>query len=127
MAEAMEKENLPESEGTVDVFENMNCALSLRFYKEELVVGPGIARLMELVDRTGSISESCRVMNMAYSKAWKLIKRSEAAAGCELFSGSRGGRNGGRTRLTAEGERLLLKYRDMENKLKELMLSEFER
>ena len=39
--------------------------------------GPGVAMLIEGVKRTGSLSSAAKEIGMAYSKAWRIIKRSE--------------------------------------------------
>ena len=49
-------------------------------------------------------------MEMAYSKAWKIIRQSEAALGCKLLTSSTGGRGGGGAVLTPEAEQLLAAY-----------------
>ena len=42
--------------------------------------GPGVAMLIEGVKRTGSLSSAAKEIGMAYSKAWRIIKRSEEPA-----------------------------------------------
>ena len=43
-------------------------SLRLRIFKVELVFGPGIAELVENIQKTGSLSAACKQMGMAYSK-----------------------------------------------------------
>lgn len=47
--------------------------------------GPGVAMLIEGVKRTGSLSSAAKEIGMAYSKAWRIIKRSEELTGCKLL------------------------------------------
>lgn len=82
----------------------------LRVYRTGKDFGPGMAELMELVRTHGSLSAACREMNMAYSKAWKLVKKAEADLGITLMEGSRGGEHGGRTVLTPAGADFLDRY-----------------
>ena len=98
--------------------EGIRYTVRLTFLKDEKTFGPGVARLMELVDEKGSMAEACREMGMAYSKAWKIVNRAEKDLGIELMAGERGGKNGGSMRLTEEGRDLLLRYRAMESELK---------
>ena len=49
-------------------------------------------------------------MEMAYSKAWTIIKNSENALGFKLLNSSTGGKHGGGAVLTAEGLALLRAY-----------------
>lgn len=97
---------------------DLRYGVRLTLYKEEKTYGPGVAQLMELVDEHGSMAEACRIMGMAYSKAWKIIKRAEEDLGVQLMTGSRGGKNGGRMTLTEEGRDILTRYRSMESELK---------
>ena len=49
-------------------------------------------------------------MEMAYSKAWRIIRTAEAVFGCKLLSSTIGGPHGGGAVLTPEAERLLAAY-----------------
>lgn len=53
--------------------------------------GPGVAMLIEGVKRTGSLSSAAKEIGMAYSKAWRIIKRSEELTGCKLLLSRTGG------------------------------------
>ena len=89
------------------------------FRSEEPSYGPGVARLMELVMENGSMAEACRIMNMSYSKGWRIVRRAENDLGIKLLVGAKGGRNGGSMTVTEEGEDLLRKYRMLEAELNE--------
>jgi xanthine dehydrogenase accessory factor len=93
--------------------ENLRYKYRLRIYREDLVFGPGVAELMERVDQTGTLSGACRQMGMAYSKAWKIVKRAENDLGFPLMEGSRGGAKGGNMCLTEEGRRFIQRYQAM--------------
>lgn len=82
----------------------------IRIFREGQGFGPGVARLMRLVERYGSISAACKEMGLAYSKAWKMIKTTEADLGFVLMERTRGGEHGGSTVLTEEGKEFLERY-----------------
>lgn len=42
--------------------------MKVRVFRKEGAFGPGVAELMHHVEETGSLSEACRCMGMAYSK-----------------------------------------------------------
>lgn len=90
--------------------QHLNYHMRLRVYYEEPNFGPGVSSLMSLVKEKGSLSAACQEMNMAYSKAWKIIHKAEEDLGFSLMKGRRGGENGGNTALTPEGERFLKNY-----------------
>ena len=72
--------------------------------------GPGVAMLIEGVKRTGSLSSAAKEIGMAYSKAWRIIKRSEELTGCKLLLSTVGGSHGGGAKLTPEAQQLLAAY-----------------
>ena len=47
--------------------------------------GRGIANLCLGVRETGSLNASAKGMGMAYSKAWRIVKDTEAALGIQLL------------------------------------------
>lgn len=40
---------------------------------EEIAMGPGKAELLDVIDKTGSISAAARSMGMSYRRAWLLV------------------------------------------------------
>lgn len=84
--------------------------IKLRVFYKEKDFGPGVADLMKNVREFGSLTAACHEMNMAYSKAWKIVNKAQADLGFSLMEGKRGGDNGGTTVLTAEGEEFLERY-----------------
>lgn len=78
--------------------------------------GEGPCRLLRAVEKTGSLRSAALSMNMAYTKAVKLIKQAETAMGYPLTERVTGGKNGGGSCLTPEGKELLQKYETYRNK-----------
>lgn len=72
--------------------------------------GEGPLRLLRAVERTGSLRAAATEMEMAYSKATKLIKQAETSLGFPLTTRSTGGKDGGGSVLTSEGKRFLEQY-----------------
>ena len=72
--------------------------------------GEGPLRLLRSVEKTGSLRAAAKQMEMAYSKACKLLKQAENALGFLLTTRSVGGKDGGGSILTPEGKQLLLQY-----------------
>ncbi len=63
--------------------------MKVRVFRKEGAFGPGVAELMRHVEETGSLSEACRCMGMAYSKGWRIMKHAEEDLGFTLMEGSR--------------------------------------
>ena len=70
------------------------------------VFGRGIANLCLGVREAGSLNAAAKGMGMAYSKAWRIIKETEAALDIQLLH--RDGAHG--STLTEEGDALLDAY-----------------
>ena len=75
--------------------------------------GRGIANLCLGVRETGSLNAAAKGMGMAYSKAWRIIKDTEAALDLQLLN--RDGAHG--SDLTEAGNKLLDTYLAIEEKL----------
>ncbi len=77
------------------------------------VFGRGIASLCKGVRDTGSLNAAAKGMGMAYSKAWRIIKETEAALGVQLLN--RDGAHG--STLTEECLQILDAYQALESAL----------
>ena len=55
----------------------LHYGLIVRIYGDEKCFGPGIAQLLERVQVTHSLRQAAANMNMAYSKAWRIVKTAE--------------------------------------------------
>lgn len=89
---------------------NLYYTSKIRIFHETPSFGPGVAMLLEQVEKYGSINAACSHMNMAYSKAWKILKAAENDMGIALLRRVTGGKGGGSSELTEEGQILLERY-----------------
>ena len=85
----------------------------------EKFFGEGPARLLRAVETTGSLRAAALSMDMAYTKALKLIQNGENALGFPLIRRSVGGKDGGGSCLTAEGKEWLQRYEDYRDACKQ--------
>lgn len=69
------------------------------------------ARLLRFIKELGSISKAAKTLGISYRNAWGRIKRLEKELGIKLVETKVGGKEGGRSYLTKEGEKLLSRYR----------------
>ena len=92
----------------------LRCQVSVRIFGEEKCFGPGVADLLERVDRLHSLRKATIEMDMAYSKAWKIVKTAEENLGFPLLVSVTGGKGGGGAELTPEARRFLASYRKFE-------------
>lgn len=84
--------------------------ISVRIFREEKCFGPGVAALLKNIEEHHSLRSAAASMSMAYSKAWTILKTSEAELGFKLLHTTTGGRHGGGAALTPEAQALLEAY-----------------
>ncbi|MEG1525285.1 MAG: LysR family transcriptional regulator [Clostridia bacterium] len=92
----------------------LRYTITIRVFGEEKCFGPGIAELLEQVDRLKSLRKATIEMGMAYSKAWRVIKVAEKNLGFPLLTSVTGGKGGGGAALTPEAKRFLRSFRQFE-------------
>jgi len=89
--------------------------------EEQGYLGIGRIELLENIQQYGSINRAAKEMGMSYKKAWKLIEELNQMSQTPLVIKSQGGKAGGGTSLTEEGERLVGRFRDIEKELIEFL------
>jgi molybdate transport system regulatory protein len=77
-------------------------------------LGHGKIRLIELIDRHGSISAAARAMDMSYRRAWLLIDEVNQMFAEPVIESQTGGKGGGYAKLTVFGRALVQIYRTIE-------------
>ena len=83
----------------------------------EKFFGPGPARLLELIDKEGSISKAAKQMGMSYKKAWDIIDHLNSRGLNPYVISRKGGKKGGGAELTGNGKKVIQKYRSLMDKL----------
>lgn len=95
--------------------QELHYSITARIYGKEKCFGPGVAELLERVDALHSLRQATQAMNMAYSKAWKMIRVAEENLGFPLLASVTGGKGGGGAELTDEARRFLASFRRFED------------
>ena len=92
----------------------LQLRLTIRLFTDDnqRCFGPGIATLLERLREHRSLRAAAVSMEMAYSKAWRIIRTAEDVFGCKLLESTVGGQHGGGAVLTPEAERILAAYRE---------------
>ena len=90
----------------------MKARTRIVFYddQDEKFFGEGPCRLLRAVEETGSLRAAASSMDMAYTKALRLLKNAETALGFPLTMRAAGGKDGGGSALTPEGKEWLTRY-----------------
>ena len=106
----------------------LHLKLTIRLFTDDnqRCFGPGIATLLELVREHRSLRAAAVSMEMAYSKAWRIIRTAEDVFGCKLLESTVGGQHGGGAVLTPEAERILAAYRDYQADVEQYARGKFD-
>lgn len=86
----------------------------------ERIFGEGPYRLLKAVDETGSLRQAAIGMEMAYTKARKLLINAEKGFGKQLVIPTTGGSHGGGSVLSPEAKELLANYELWKKKSREV-------
>ncbi len=97
----------------------LHSAVIVRVYGAEKCFGPGVAELLERVDKVKSLRKATMEMGMAYSKAWRILKTAEENLGFPLLASVTGGKGGGGAELTERGRVFLGCYRSYERAVRD--------
>lgn len=98
---------------------NITVHITARLFAEEKCYGPGVQRLLTAVEQLHSLRSAAASMNMAYSKAWSIIRGAEQGFGYKLLVSTIGGSGGGGATLTDEARQIMAAYDEYCRKLDE--------
>ncbi len=74
-------------------------------------MGPRYVRLLEEIDRRGSIREACTRIGLSYRTSLNRIRQMERVLGAPVIHTTRGGAAGGGSELTEEARDIIRLYR----------------
>ena len=81
------------------------------------IVGKGGIKILESIEKEGSIAKAARKLGMSYRFVWNYINRLENVLGEKVIERERGGKSGGGSKLTETGKLLLKRYKKIEKSL----------
>jgi molybdate transport system regulatory protein len=84
-------------------------------------MGSGRVKLLEQIDKLGSISAAARSMKLAYRNAWLWVEAMNRLAPSPLVEKATGGAHGGYARLTDAGRRIIKDYREKRARVREIL------
>jgi len=78
---------------------------------EGVFIGWGRVTLLEQIREQGSITKAAKSMEMSYRRAWDLVDSMNRQSKMPFVEISAGGKGGGGAKVTAEGEKAILLFR----------------
>ncbi|WP_420151389.1 winged helix-turn-helix domain-containing protein [Spirosoma sp.] len=90
----------------------------------ERFMGIGRLELLGHIQRTGSINQAAKAMNMSYKRAWDLVHSMNTQADQPLVITQTGGEKGGGAVITEEGEKFLNHYRGLQERFQRFLTDE---
>jgi molybdate transport system regulatory protein len=90
------------------------------------LVGDGKIRLLEAVDRLGSVNLASKEFGLSYPHAWRYIHELEESFGENMVRTQIGGKGGGGAALTEFAKQLVEEYNKFRNPLDEVIERQFE-
>jgi molybdate transport system regulatory protein len=87
--------------------------------KGGLVFGSGRLRILDAIERLGSILAAAKELNMSYRAVWGKLKATEERLGCSLLARQVGGAQGGGSELTPLGKELVVRFRKLQSMAQE--------
>lgn len=94
-----------------------HCKVWLELEDNEFVLGEGTAHLLQAIKKEGSLSGAACQLEISYAHAWRKIRTIEKNLGKSIVERKRGGKKGGSSVLTEEGESLLQCYETLKKKI----------
>lgn len=84
-------------------------------------LGYGRVELLRLIKEYGSISKASKMMRMSYKAAWDDLNQIKELEGKPLIESNNGGKGGGGSVLTKEGERAIEVFDELEELKSEIL------
>jgi molybdate transport system regulatory protein len=110
-------------------FENLKPEYKIWFSSPvgEGIMGDGKWKILKQIDECGSLVGACEQLGITYRRTWNDLHKIEKMLGFHLLETVRGGQEGGSTRLSPEGRRLVKAFDTFHRRMDKIMNKEFER
>lgn len=104
----------------------LNYKIWLNDSNGEGLLGDGKWVILKAINETGSLTAACEKLGYTYRRTWNDLKKIEQKLGFPLLEKSRGGADGGSSKLTPQGKRLIQAFNNFHGKVDGLLQEHFE-
>ncbi len=110
-------------------FENLKPEYKIWFstFSGDGILGDGKWKILKTIDECGSLVAACEQMGITYRRTWNDLRKIEKMLGFNLLETVRGGQEGGSTKLSPEGHRLVKSFDVFHQRMDKIMQKEFTR
>jgi molybdate transport system regulatory protein len=92
--------------------------------KDRTLLGFGRILLLLNIQKYGSISKAAKAMNMSYKRAWDIVDSINKQMGRPIVISRKGGKGGGGTQLSPEGEKIVNQFLSIYEKFNQFLTEE---
>lgn len=92
-----------------------------------VIFGNGRLRILEAIDRLGSMNKAAKELNMSYRALWGRIKSTEERIGAKILVTKLGGGKNRGSALTTTGKRLVKSYKRLKDQIVKVADQKFEK
>ena len=92
----------------------------------EGILGDGKWQILRTVDQEGSLTAACQKLGLTYRRTWGDLKKIEEQLGFPLLNKSRGGKEGGMSELSPQGQALVAAFDKFHKKVDSTVNEAFE-
>lgn len=89
------------------------------------ILGDGKWKILKQIEESGSLVGACEKMGITYRRTWNDLRKIEKMLGFQLLESVRGGQEGGSTKLSPEGRRLVKSFDTFHQRMDKIMQKEF--
>jgi len=90
------------------------------------LLGDGKWKILKAIEKHGSLKAATDSLGITYRRTWGDLKKIEMELGFQLLEKSRGGKDGGKTYLTAQGKLLVDAFDEFHEKIDLIMDDAFQ-
>ena len=84
--------------------------------KHDGLLGDGKCRLLKTISKTNSLKKAIKLHSLTYRKTWDNLQKIEESLGFQLIDRHRGGKDGGKSMLTPQGQAILDAFENFHRK-----------
>jgi molybdate transport system regulatory protein len=92
-----------------------------------VIFGGGRVRMLEAIERLGSMNKAAKELNMSYRALWGRIRSTEERIGAKVLDAKPGGGKHCGSSLTPTGKKLLMNYKRLRERIIEVADEEFKK